>query len=672
MPKAWRTRWFITVTMVVAFALNIGAANKLLTPRLVGNWWTIASDPDLGPLTAPNQQTVDFGIWQAGDGTWQLWSCIRGTKEPGKTRLFYRWEGRKLTDANWTPKGIAMHADPGLGETEGGLQAPYVMRAARKFWMFYGDWANICLATGVDGKTFMRQRNADGRPQLNFMGPPDRDRNRRDPMVLRIGAKWHCYYTAHPQNKGADYARTSDDLVNWSDERLVAKGGKAGDGPYSAECPFVVEAQPGDFYLFRTQRYGENAQTMVYHSRDPLDFGINNDAEHYCTARPVAAPEIFEHEGQWYMAALLPSLKGIQLARMEWVGSDQADLRSTNATLPETKGAFQGTIPNKMVPRAAAPPGMVWIPGGEFSMGSTVETESLCGLPGVTRDALPVHRVYVDGFWMDATEVTNEQFEKFVKATGYMTIAERTPAKEDLPTVPPENLIAGSTVFTPTSGRVRLDAFYQWWRYQKGANWRHPEGPQSSIVGRGSYPVVHIAFDDAAAYAKWAGKRLPTEAEFEFAARGGQAGLIYAWGNEFRPGGKFMANTYQGEFPAKDSGADGFAGVAPVAQFPPNPYGLYDICGNVWEWCSDWYRPDYYSRLAAAAAIARNPRGPEGSFDPMEPTEKKRVQRGGSFLCTDQYCTRYMVGTRGRGEVNTGSNHLGFRCVKDPDTGAVK
>jgi formylglycine-generating enzyme len=328
-------------------------------------------------------------------------------------------------------------------------------------------------------------------------------------------------------------------------------------------------------------------------------------------------------------------------------------------------GAFKSTLANNGSAPNVAPTGMVWIPGGEFSMGSTMESESMCGLPGVTRDALPVHRVYVDAFWMDATELTNEEFEKFVNATHYITIAERTPTKEEFPDAPAENLVAGSSVFTPTSQAVPLNNYFQWWRYQKGANWRHPEGPESSIKGRENYPVVHIAYDDALAYAKWAGKRLPTEAEWEFAARGGLTGKLYSWGDDFRPSDKAMANTFQGKFPVKDMGADGFAGIAPVRSFSPNGYGLYDMGGNVWEWISDWYRPDYYEQLAAKGGTTRNPRGPDSSFDPAEPGVNKRVHRGGSFLCTDQYCTRYMVGTRGKGEVTTATNHVGVRFVKD-------
>jgi formylglycine-generating enzyme len=331
---------------------------------------------------------------------------------------------------------------------------------------------------------------------------------------------------------------------------------------------------------------------------------------------------------------------------------------------PATASGFLPTRPNPAQPPGPVPEGMVWIPGGEFSMGSDVACESLCGLSGVTRDALPIHRVYVDGFWMDKTDVTNEKFQDFVNATGYITVAERAPTREEFPAAPPENLIAGSTVFTPTPGPVSLKNHYQWWRYQQGANWRHPEGPDTDLRGKEKYPVVHIAYPDAVAYAKWAGKRLPTEAEFEFGARGGLSGKTYTWGDELKPGGKWMANIYQGQFPVNDTGRDGFAGIAPVAQFPPNGYGLYDMAGNVWQWCSDWYRHDYYEQLAAAGGIARNPQGPDAPYDPAEPAEKKRVHRGGSFLCTDQYCTRYMVGTRGKGEVTTGSNHVGFRCAK--------
>jgi formylglycine-generating enzyme required for sulfatase activity len=281
-----------------------------------------------------------------------------------------------------------------------------------------------------------------------------------------------------------------------------------------------------------------------------------------------------------------------------------------------------------------------------------------------TQDSRPFHRVYVDGFWMDATEVTNAQFAKFVQATKYVTVAERVPRAEDFPSAPPENLVAGSVKFSPPPGPVPLDNHFQWWSYEKGANWRHPEGPGSSIAGRDHYPVVQIAYEDAVAYANWAGKRLPTEAEWEFAARGGLSGKLYPWGDELKPAGRTMANIYQGHFPDHDSADDGFRGVAPVAQFPANAYGLYDVAGNVWEWVSDWYRPDYYAELASAGRIARNPEGPATSFDPSEPGEKKRVHRGGSYLCTDQYCSRYMVGTRGKGESSTGTNHLGFRLVR--------
>ncbi len=329
---------------------------------------------------------------------------------------------------------------------------------------------------------------------------------------------------------------------------------------------------------------------------------------------------------------------------------------------PLPKG-FELSKANPAAAPGEAPPGMVWIPGGEFSMGSDDPTTSLCGGKDSMPDARPIHRVYVDGFWMDKTEVTNAQFEAFVKATAYVTLAEQVPMAEDFPGAPPENLVAGSVVFAPPNTPVPLNSHMQWWAYEKGANWRHPTGVGSDLKGRENHPVVHIAYADAAAYAKWAGKRLPTEAEWEFAARGGLSGQLYAWGDDLQPGGKWVANIFEGKFPHQDTAEDGFKGIAPVGQFPANGYGLHDIAGNVWEWCSDWYRPDTYAR-DSAQGVVRNPQGPPDSYDPAESGTKKRIHRGGSFLCTDQYCTRYMVGTRGKGEIDTGTNHLGFRCVQ--------
>ncbi len=333
----------------------------------------------------------------------------------------------------------------------------------------------------------------------------------------------------------------------------------------------------------------------------------------------------------------------------------------------QTDNGFAPTLENSLTRESDAPPGMVWIPGGEFSMGCNDPTDLPNGGPDSMRDARPIHRVYVDGFWMDRTEVTNQQFAEFVAATNYVTLAERAPKAEDYPDAPVENLIAGSVVFAPPSEMIPLDNHFRWWTYIPGACWRHPEGPESSIKGRENFPVVQIAYEDAEAYANWAGKRLPTEAEWEFAARGGWAGKIYTWGDEFQPEGKWLANTFQGKFPVTDLAEDGFGGIASVGQFPANAYGLHDMAGNVWEWCADWYRPDYYAQLAQMGKTARNPQGPKKSFDPAEPTEPKRVHRGGSFLCTDQYCTRYMIGSRGKGEISTGTNHVGFRCVKELD-----
>ena len=294
--------------------------------------------------------------------------------------------------------------------------------------------------------------------------------------------------------------------------------------------------------------------------------------------------------------------------------------------------------------------GMVWVPGGKFWMGSND------GQP----DEIPAHEVTVHGFWMDQTEVTNEEFERFVKATGYITMAERKPDPKDFPNVPPENLVAGSVVFAPPPGDVPLDNHMLWWEYRPGANWRYPEGPNSNLQGREKHPVVHVCWDDAVAYAKWAGKRLPTEAEWEFAARGGLDRQPFAWGSEKVPGNKWMANIWQGRFPNENKLSDGFRGTSPVATFPPNAYGLYDLSGNVWEWCADWYRMDYYAR-----GESDNPKGPADSFDPREPGTAKRVMRGGSYLCSELYCEGYKPGARMKSSPDTGLSHTGFRCVKE-------
>ncbi len=319
--------------------------------------------------------------------------------------------------------------------------------------------------------------------------------------------------------------------------------------------------------------------------------------------------------------------------------------------------AVSGARPAAALPPEPAPPDMVGIPGGEFTMG--------CDDPSM-QDAQPPVRVSVDPFWMDRTEVTNEEFARFVKATGYVTVAEKKPDAKDFPGAPPENLVAGSVCFNPPKGPVPLDNHYVWWTYVHGANWRHPEGPKSNLERRMKHPVVHVAWRDAAAYATWAGKRLPTEAEWEFASRGGREHGKYAWGEELKPGGKWAANIWQGHFPDTNTAEDGYLGTAPVASFGAEGFGLYDMGGNVWEWCADWYRPDTYAQLAAQGGVVSNPKGPAESVDPGEPGVQKRVNRGGSFLCSDQYCSRYVLGSRGKGEPDSGTSNVGFRCVKDP------
>ena len=289
-----------------------------VAPRIDGEWWRVAGDPDLGPLTSPSQQPVDFGLWQAADGTWQIWSCIRNTRIPGRTRLFYRWQGNRITDRDWQPMGIAMQADPSFGETPGGLQAPFVLRVGTRYTMFYGDWEHICRATSVDGKTFARQLGKDGKSGM-FANQPTTG-NTRDPMVIAVGGQYHCYTTSNPGGKGAVYCRISRDLETWDQERIVAAGGAAGDGPNAAECPFVYFHAPSRRYvLFRTQRYGEDALTHVYCSPDPLDFGIDDD-RYLMGTLPLAACELVDHEDQTYIAALSPGLKGIRIARLRWVG----------------------------------------------------------------------------------------------------------------------------------------------------------------------------------------------------------------------------------------------------------------------------------------------------------------------------------------------------------------
>lgn len=293
---------------------------------------------------------------------------------------------------------------------------------------------------------------------------------------------------------------------------------------------------------------------------------------------------------------------------------------------------------------------MILIEGGVFTMGSNYFD-----------DALPLHTVELESFWMDEHEVTNRQFAKFVAETNYVTVAERPLNEDDFPGVDPSLLVEGSAVFQEGQSVSSLQNSLQWWAYVPGASWKHPLGPDSSIEGLEDHPVVQIAYEDAVAYAEWAGKRLPTEAEWEYAAKGGKhTDEQYYWGEELQIEGKWMANIYQGQFPSDNTAEDGFLRTAPVKSFAPNHYGLYDMEGNVWEWCFDYYTADYY-----AESPRKNPQGPVSSHDPMEPSAIKRVQRGGSFLCSDQYCERYKAGGRGKGEINSPTNNVGFRCVKD-------
>lgn len=372
----------------------------------------------------------------------------------------------------------------------------------------------------------------------------------------------------------------------------------------------------------------------------------------------------------------LPGLCGVALAASVAFGQPGAtETQPESCCAPVGRAALlvgaqaDAALPDAPPIRADIPaearPRMVWIPGGAFTMGGDD--------PLSRNDEKPLHRVRVDGFWIGATEVTNAQFAAFVEATGYITTAERPVDWEELKKqVPPgtpkpsdEALAPGSLVFTPPMRPVSLADFTQWWSWVHGASWRCPEGPGSTIAGREDYPVVHISFEDAQAYCDWLGARLPTEAEWEYAARGGLEGKVNAWGDE--PIDATRANTWQGRFPAQNTEEDGYATAAPVASYPANGYGLFDMAGNVWEWCSDLYRPDAYALRVdglADGAASVNPTGPAKAMDPRNPwSPESRVHRGGSFLCTDQYCSSYRPSARMAAPPDSGMQHLGFRVV---------
>ena len=301
------------------------------------------------------------------------------------------------------------------------------------------------------------------------------------------------------------------------------------------------------------------------------------------------------------------------------------------------------------------------MPGGMFAMGS----ESFYP------EERPVHQVTVDGFLMDEHPVTNAEFRRFVRATGYVTVAERPLDPSDYPDADPDLLVPGSLVFQPTSGPVPLDDFTAWWAYVPAADWRHPEGPESTLHGRERHPVVHVAYEDAEAYAAWAGKELPTEAEWEYAARGGLDGAVFPWGDEFTSRGRMMANTWQGQFPWENLLADGYMGSSPVKAFPPNGYGLYDVSGNVWEWTSDWFTTRHPEDAAKPCCVPHNPRvtDPQSSFVVGQPGEHipRKVIKGGSHLCAPNYCLRYRPAARQGETVDTSTSHIGFRCIiRDP------
>ncbi len=322
-----------------------------------------------------------------------------------------------------------------------------------------------------------------------------------------------------------------------------------------------------------------------------------------------------------------------------------------------TRGSAVRSEDRATAGKAPAREEMVWIPGGVFAMGSDRHYP----------EEAPAHRVRVEGFWIDRTPVTNRDFLRFVKATGHVTVAEIAPDPNDYPGALPHMLRAGSLVFSPPNGAVDLTDWSQWWRFKFGADWRRPYGPRSSIAGLHDHPVVHVAYRDAEAYAKWAGKELPTEAEWEFAARGGLEGAEFAWGDEFAPGGRQMANTWQGGFPNENTRLDGFERTSPVTAFPPNGCGLHDMIGNVWEWTTDWFTAQHEADASKPCCIPDSPRGgrEQESYDPCQPQIRipRKVIKGGSHLCAPNYCRRYRPAARHAQPVDTSTSHVGFRCV---------
>ena len=325
---------------------------------------------------------------------------------------------------------------------------------------------------------------------------------------------------------------------------------------------------------------------------------------------------------------------------------------AANAPAASSRGASSESVANPALQPLAA--NMLWVPGGTFLMGSD----------GHYPEEAPAHRVTVSGFWMDRNTVTNREFARFVAETGHVTLAEQVPDPADYPYAKPELLVPASSVFRQPAQRVDLGDPYNWWTYVPAANWRQPQGPGSSLNGRQDHPVVHVAWPDVESYAAWAGKSLPTEAEWEFAARGGLDGATYAWGDEFTPSGRWMANTWQGEFPIQNTEQDGYAGTAPVGSFPANGYGLADMIGNVWEWTSDWYQA--HAETAHACCTVKDPRGGEQnrSNDPHDPVRiPRKVMKGGSHLCAPNYCQRYRPAARMPQAIDTSTSHLGFRCI---------